>query len=126
MAKGLGRDLELERQWRGLIEDQFRSGLTIAAFCEDRQVSVSSFHYWKRELKRRDGGRPTGSVRPRKSREPSDFMPVSIIATATAVIEIEVANAIVRVRRGFDEEALARVLHVLRGDQNAPGEASPC
>ncbi len=125
MVKGLGRDLELERWWQDLVEDQCRSGLTIAAFCKKRQVSASSFQYWKRELKRRDGERLAGSVRPRKRRVFGDFVPVTV-ATTEAAIEIEVAGAIVRVRRGFDEEALARTLHVLRQAGGSTRETSPC
>jgi transposase-like protein len=126
MVKGPRRDIELERRWREMMEDQARSGLTISAFCDQRNISASSFHQWKRELKRREGELRTGSIGPSKPRELGGFMPVSIIATATAVIEIDLAGAVVRVRRGFDEEALARVVHVLRGDHPATGQAHSC
>lgn len=50
MGKGLRRDVELERRWRTLVEDQGRSGLSIRAFCGERGVSASSFRFWKRRV----------------------------------------------------------------------------
>jgi gas vesicle protein len=38
-------------QWQELIEEQARSGLTQAAFCTARALSVTSFQHWKRRLK---------------------------------------------------------------------------
>ena len=38
-------------QWRELIEEQARSGLTQAAFCASRSLSVTSFQQWKRRFK---------------------------------------------------------------------------
>ena len=54
MSKGPVRDPDLERRSRGLIEDQALSHLTVQSFCEARRLAVSSFHCWKRELRRRD------------------------------------------------------------------------
>lgn len=126
MGKGPGRDVELERRWRERIEDHDRSDLTVQAFCDQRNVSSSSFHYWKRELRRRDGENSVGKARSTKLGGSSDFLPVSIIATTTAAIEIEVAGCIVRVRRGFDEEALVRALHVLRQVDGLADGADRC
>lgn len=126
MVKGVGRNWELERRWRELIEDQNGSGLTVVAFCKERGVPASSFHYWRRELKRRDAERTTDVIRPRKQRELSDFVPVHVMADARDGVEIDLAGAVVRVRRGFDEEALSRVIHVLRREDSANGEARSC
>jgi len=38
-------------QWRELIEEQERSGLTQAAFCASRSLSITSFQHWKRHFK---------------------------------------------------------------------------
>ena len=126
MVKLSRRDLDLERRWREQIEDQARSGLSIQAFCTQRGVSASSFHFWKRELKQRDVERAIDQDRSIQLGGSSGFMPVSIIATATTAIEIEVAGCVVRVRRGFDEEALARVVHVLGQIGGVHGEADRC
>ena len=38
-------------QWQDLIEQQARSGLSIAEFCRKKHLSASSFHRWRRILR---------------------------------------------------------------------------
>ena len=48
MAKGLGQG---KRQaWVARLERFRASGLTIAKFCEEEQVSVQTYYYWVRRL----------------------------------------------------------------------------
>ena len=42
-------------QWQTLIELQSQSGLTVQAFCEEQDLTVSSFQAWKARL-RKDAG----------------------------------------------------------------------
>lgn len=49
------RDLKKEAAWRRIIGRQARSGVTVRAWCLDRQLSEATFHWWRRELARRDG-----------------------------------------------------------------------
>ena len=42
---------EREQFWRGLIERQPASGLSIARFCNQAGVSANSFYIWKRRLR---------------------------------------------------------------------------
>ena len=37
-------------EWRQLIDEQARSGLSQTAFCAARAVSTTSFQHWKRRL----------------------------------------------------------------------------
>lgn len=37
--------------WRGVVERQAVSGLSIGRFCDQAGVSTASFHAWKRKLK---------------------------------------------------------------------------
>jgi len=37
-------------EWRQLIDEQARSGLSQTAFCAARSVSTTSFQHWKRQL----------------------------------------------------------------------------
>ena len=126
MIKGPQRDVDLERRWRGLVEDHSRSDLTVRAFCDQRNLSVSSFHYWRRELKRRDGELPTGSVRPGNRRGLGDFAPVTVTMAALEAIEIDMAGTVIRVRQGFDEEVLIRVIHVLTQAGRLRDEVRSC
>jgi len=116
MSAGRGRDPGNERRWRALVAEQRRSGLTIAAFCLDRQLASSAFHYWKRELRTRDAER-------RSTRPAARFLPVVVADAATAspahsasLLELALPSGeVLRVPAGFDSATLARVLAVLRG-----------
>ena len=47
---GRGRDLERRRFWRDLLEEQVRSGESVAGFCRERDISPASFYNWRRKL----------------------------------------------------------------------------
>ena len=49
-------------QWARLIEDQARSGLSIVAFCRERGIGASNFHYWRRRLAGPTGSESTGQA----------------------------------------------------------------
>lgn len=109
------RNKELEEKrdyWRAICDRQATSGLSIARFCREEGVPAWKFHYWKRRL----------AESASSSREPI-FRELRIEENAAAEAPIEVAfpgGAIVRLRTGFDEEALRRAARVLGGD------APPC
>lgn len=45
---------EREQAWREVIRDHAASGLSISAFCRDREVSPASFFSWRRKLADRE------------------------------------------------------------------------
>ena len=45
---------ERERYWRGVIQDQKSSGLSISAFCRERKVPAASFFNWRRKVAERE------------------------------------------------------------------------
>jgi transposase-like protein len=47
------RNSERERYWRGLIGEQRSSGVSISAFCRERETPLSSFFQWRRKLEQR-------------------------------------------------------------------------
>ena len=49
------RDLQKERFWRRALKRQARGQETIRAFCEREGLAETAFHFWRRELARRDG-----------------------------------------------------------------------
>lgn len=51
-----GRNTEREQYWRGVIGEQESSGLSITAFCREREVATASFFNWRRKLADRDRG----------------------------------------------------------------------
>ena len=60
MAKSMSK----ERIWREAIADHQRSGVSVRAFCRDRQLNESSFYYWRK------------TIRDHESRSKSDVLPV--------------------------------------------------
>jgi transposase len=79
----------------------------VRAFCSARGISQPSFYWWRREIQRRDLGRP-------------QFLPVRVVAeTATlesdgSAIEVVLGGGrCLRVRPGFDRATLVRLLDVL-------------
>ena len=61
-------------QWASLIAAQAASGLSIATFCRERGLAVSSFHAWRRRLVEAQAVSPAerGFVRLRVQDEPTD------------------------------------------------------
>jgi len=116
MARTSRRDPRREARWRKLIERQQSSGTSIRGFCRGRGITESAFHYWRRELRRRDAERQQ-RTEPEPSAEPA-FLPVRITdpddGDASGVIEIIRPDGWqVAVRGAVDRQALADVLAAL-------------
>ena len=106
-------EVEAKRDhWRAVCVRQAESGVSIARFCREKGIPTWKFHYWKRRLARVDSlrGEPV-------------FREIRLEECSTAEAPIEVAfpgGAVVRLRAGFDEEALRRAARILGAD------APPC
>ena len=48
-------------EWQTLIEQQQSSHLSQKLFCQQQNVSVATFGYWKRKLKQEAALQPTGN-----------------------------------------------------------------
>ena len=48
------RSVEKEAYWRGQLELQSTSGLSIRRWCRESGVSEPTFYVWRRELRKRD------------------------------------------------------------------------
>ncbi len=115
-----------EAYWRKVLDEWSRSGLTQAAFCRKRAISVYCLRWWKRELPRRrpvkatvKGQREQASAK-RRSDHPSQpaFLPVRI-SPASALLEIVLINGrVIRTPWGCDPEAIGKLASVL--------EQTPC
>jgi ferric-dicitrate binding protein FerR (iron transport regulator) len=66
------RDPERERFWRRTFSAWQASGQSIREYCEQHDVTETSFHYWRRELRQRDARVSTGGATPA-------FVPVRVI-----------------------------------------------
>ena len=48
------RRRERELYWRGVIERQAASGMSVAAYCRQESIAAANFYAWRRKLRRRD------------------------------------------------------------------------
>ncbi len=120
------RSRSREAYWRKVLDEWSCSGLTQAAFCRKRAISVYCLRWWKRELPRRLPVTATVK-RQRKQASPKQrpehpsqraFLPVRI-APASALLEIVLTNGRVsRVPSGCNPEMIGKLAFEL--------EQTPC
>lgn len=77
---------EREQVWRELIRDHAASGLSISAFCRDRELSPASFFNWRRKLADRELERED-------SRHHSHATDHAVIASKFVALDFPITNA---------------------------------
>jgi hypothetical protein len=107
MAKSRARDLAKEAAWRRRLDRHDESGQSVRAWCRRHRVKEAAFHWWRRELARRDAEARAGS-----------FVPVHVAddpaGDGDGQIEIELTDGRrVRVTGAVNREMLTQVLDVL-------------
>ena len=121
-----------ERFWRKAISKRERSGLTIRAFCEREELTESAYHFWRRELLKRDGMLDQSLSRRRRTvKDGSESRPSPTFASLTlegvspeiarissidASMPIEIVlrdNVRIRVGPGVDPHTLDQVLRLM-------------
>ena len=124
-----GRSVEKEAYWRGQLDQQAVSGLSVRRWCRDNGVSEPTYYVWRRELRKRDLERGLSShnsaergVQGRLSEAAvaPGFVAVDVVtsdvvlADREAKLEIDVAGGVViRLREDVSAETLERVLSVV-------------
>jgi transposase-like protein len=81
-------DPELRRWWQRLISSYDSSGLSIAAFCKQRDVSAASFYAWRRKLLR-EGATPTPTAP-----AASSFIAVELTPSLGQPIEVHLPGGV--------------------------------
>jgi hypothetical protein len=104
--------------WRALIDEQARSGLTIKAFCQQRQLPKSKFYHWKSVLRSLDSGTPApaqAQPKPKPLPKSSDtpvsavFLPVRVVPDT--LVELTLANGVLlKLPLGANVEQVARLV----------------
>ena len=117
MAKRRARDLAKEAAWRRRVARHAGSGQSVRAWCRRHRVKEAAFHWWRRELARRDAEASAVSFVPvQVTEEPArDGDPGGgDRRSGAALIEIELTDGRrVRVTGTVDRELLTQVLDVL-------------
>src|SRR6516225_4735615 len=102
------RDPAKERYWRRMLGRWRRSGLTGRDFCAQNALSEPSFYAWKREIAQRDREEKTPVHTTTRA-----SVPRRAAATLPAFLPVTAAGRVLRVRAGFDADALRQLLAVL-------------
>ena len=89
--------------WENRLEKQAKSGKSISAWCLENKISRSSFHYWKKRLK--------------KLPEPkmNDFVEIKDKESTFSGIHIKHQDIGIYVERDFDAMTLKQVLSTICG-----------
>lgn len=109
MSKGKPRDLVKEGQWRRLLAQHDRSGLSVRAFCELHGLSEASLYAWRRTLEERDSAK-VHFVAVHLAPEPK---PITTDGSAGAVELVLATGRRLRIGPGFDGPTLKRLLALL-------------
>lgn len=123
------RSVEKEAYWRGQLERQLASGLSIRRWCRENGVSEPTYYVWRRELRKRDHERGLHECDSDASLSkatvapgfvaldvvPSDVLAADVVSRGReAKLEIDVAGGVViRLREDASAETLERVLTVV-------------
>ena len=106
---------ERRRYWRDAVARQRRSGLSVAAFCRQHEVSPAAFYGSRRRLAGERSGRSTAV----------SFVPLPLdpaVPPRAAEFSLRLPNGVqVTVPRNFDEAALERLLQLAGAVE--PGDA---
>ena len=121
MAKSKARDLAKEAAWRRRLAGHADSGQSIRAWCRRHRVRETAFHWWRRELARRDAEEARMMPVKASPHTPSTdtrFLPVQVtddpLRDGDSQIEIVLTDGRrVRVTGAVNRELLTEVLDVL-------------
>lgn len=101
---GRGRKMLPEREWKRLIFEYGKSGLTQKAFARREGINVHTFVAWLGRHRKALGT---------KSDLPVQFREVSLPVGRTAALEVQLPDGLVV--RGSSPQALAELIRALRG-----------
>lgn len=105
------RDANREAFWRRVLRGRARSGMTISEFCASEGLKTTAYHYWQREIKRRDAESQSRDTDPVS--EPT-FAAVQLVDDSSASVEIVAGNGyVIRVSEQATSEHLRRVLQAV-------------
>lgn len=110
------RDAKREGFWRRALRRRAKSGMTITEFCASEDLKPTAYHYWQREIKRRDEEESQSQDMAVASVSDPQLVPVQLVddRLGTAAVEIVAKNGLViRVSEQASSEHLRRVLQAV-------------
>lgn len=111
------KNAERELHWRGIVNRQAGSGLSIREYCAKEGISQPSFFAWRKRLGTGESdGRQVSKPNGREKADGgSEFIPLRLQDSASALVVIHPLGYQVRVTGDVTLRALREVLEVLDG-----------
>jgi transposase-like protein len=103
-------DERKREQWRKVIAEAARSGMSTRAFCRQRGVTEPQFYAWRTRL----NGKTKGTAR-RRAMSAAGSSTFALVSDAPGALDAGIELALadgrrVRISRGVDEQTLRTVL----------------
>jgi hypothetical protein len=124
---------ERREWWSRQISRQQSGNLSVAEFCRQLGISVTTFYYWKRRVEEAPRTAPGLASAEHPSQDPTasartavaDFVPVSILGPAAGTeLEIELTNACVVRLKGVIDPPLLQAAITAAGQLDGSREGS--
>lgn len=97
-----------QEKWTAIVETQQSSGQTQKAWCQENEVNIHSFNYWKKRL-------TTKSTQEVTSESIGTFEWADVVVeNFSSEIEIEVGSVKVHLKSNFDEDLLKKLIRTLQ------------
>jgi hypothetical protein len=93
-------------RWRGLVQEQARSGMSAATFCKENQLNLHSFYSWRRRFNTESDAKVTGAF--------LELVPSSKLQDSGIRIRLDERLSI-ELDRGFDPSTLRNAIDTLCG-----------
>lgn len=97
------RDPQREQHWRTLLGEWRQSGLTVSAFCKQRDLQQANFYYWQRKL---------GFTASKDTSAPPAFVPLTV--TSEPMVEITLGPLTLKLPLAASAEQIGRWLVAAR------------
>ena len=99
------------KQWSKIIQACQTSGMTVVSWCNQNNVKIKSYYYWRRKL--RTLACEAGSLVPQKTEKV--IVPVPFHQTkASAAVTIHISSFCVDIHDGTSRETIEAVLSALK------------
>ena len=115
------RDPRKEQLWRGHLDAQKLSGLSVREFCRRHRLAEASFYYWRDVLAKRDSQDPPSKpTTPTPATRHDDtttlplFLPLTLQPQPQPIAVLLADGTRLRVPHDFDPDCLRQILAVLR------------
>jgi transposase-like protein len=121
----VGSPVSRHQEWSALLAEQATSGLRVAEFCRQKDVTRESFYHWRKKLKSEESSAGESEFReptvaeffaklaepPKEDQQRNPFVPLTIVRPS--VLEVDLScGATLRLPDG-NERLLRQVLQIL-------------